>query len=118
MITVVSVILFILLLVSFALVFQYVAHYIYDYKTQGRSVCILLFKKIPLSQIAFENIAEIRKISYKEAVFGKETLMALRLGNRIWGDIILIRKKKGIIKTILITPDNATQFLQQVKSHL
>ncbi len=63
------------------------------------------------------NIAEVRKVSFKEATFQKgiEGVLVLRCGNRLWGQIILIRRKKGIFKTILITPNNADKFISKIR---
>jgi len=112
-----AIICFFILLVLTILAFHYTARHIYDYQIKEQSICVLLFRRIPLINIPINDISEIQKLLYKEVFLRKGTLMALSLGNRMWGDVILIRKKNGIVRTILITPDNADWFIQQVKSH-
>ncbi|MBF0330143.1 MAG: hypothetical protein HQL10_13395 [Nitrospirae bacterium] len=111
---------FVLLLLFTALLFQSMARYVYNYKIGKTGIEIALFGKIPLKRIPFDNISEIKKTSYKETFFTKSTEMflALRFGNRIWGEIVLVRQRKGFIKIVLITPDNADGFIQEVLQRL
>ena len=64
-------------------------------------------------RMPFTDIVEIRKMSFKESLLANE-FSTLRFGNRIWGDIILIRKSKGLFKNIMITPDNSEMFINDV----
>lgn len=97
------------------MMFQVISRYIYNYKISKNSIKIVLFGKIPLFRIPFSNIMEIRKISFKEALSNDEYFLALRFGNRMWGECVLIRKKKGLFKVILITPDKADEFISKVR---
>lgn len=113
-------IVFLLLVICTALLFQYGGRYVYNYKIRERSIEIKLFGKIPLKRILFNNIAEIRRTSYRETSPFKiaEMFSTLRFGNRIWGEIVLVRQKKGFIKIVLITPDNADVFIHEVQQRL
>lgn len=115
MTNIIPIIAFILLLLFAIVFFQYTARYVYNYVINDTGIVIVLFGKIPLKRMDFNNIAEIRKTSYKETF---SMVSALRFGNRIWGDIVLVRQKKGIIKTVLITPDNADKFIFGVQQQL
>lgn len=120
MTNIVLVIVFLLLIIITALLFQYAGHYAYNYKIREAGIEIALFGKIPLKRILFCNIAEIKKISYKETLPFKsaEMFSALRFGNRILGEIVLVRQKKGITKIVLLTPDNANIFIHEVQQRL
>ncbi len=111
---------FIFLIVFTTLAFQLFERYVINYRIEKNSIQFVLFGKIPLIQIQLSNIAEIRKVSFKEATFqrGIEGILVLRCGNRLWGQIILIRRKKGIFKTILITPDNADEFISKIRERM
>lgn len=115
MTNIMSIIAFLLLLLFAVMFFQYTGRYLYNYVIKDTGIVIALFGKIPLKHMNFNNIAEIRKTSYKETF---SMVSALRFGNRIWGDIVLVRQKKGIIKTVLITPDNADKFILEVQHQL
>ena len=102
-------------LASFSfLMFQAFGRYLYSYTISKDSIRVVLFGKIPLFRIPFSNIAEIRKISFKEALIDIEYFSTLRFGNRIWGDGVLIRRKEGFFKIIVITPDNADEFISKI----
>ena len=111
---------FIFLIIFTTLAFQLFERYVINYRIAKDSIQFVLFGKIPLIQIQLANIAEIRKVSFKEATFqrGIEGILVLRCGNRLWGQIILIRRKKGIFKTILITPDNADEFISKIRERM
>ena len=114
------IIVFVLLIISTALLFQYAGRYAYNYKIREAGIEIALFGKIPMKRIHFNNIVEIRKTSFKETLPFKsaEMFSALRFGNRIWGEIVLVRQKEGITKIVLISPDNADGFIHEVQQRL
>jgi hypothetical protein len=96
-----------------ALAFQILGRYVFRYRITKDSLQFVVFGKIPYMSIKLANIAEIREVSFKEATFQKP--LVWRCGNRLWGKIVLIRRKKGIIKTILITPDNPDEFISEIR---
>jgi hypothetical protein len=106
---------FVFLAIFSCLIFQAFARYFYNYKISKDSIRIVLLEKITLFRISFSNIIEIKKISFKEALSNDEYFWALKFGNRIWGEGVLIRRKKGFLKMILITPDRADEFISKVE---
>jgi hypothetical protein len=99
---------------------QYMGLYLYNYKVRETCIEIALFGKVPLKRMKFNNITEIRKTSFKETLPWKSSEMyfALRFGNRVWGNMVLVRQKKALIKTILISPDNPDRFIHEVLQRL
>ena len=111
---------FIFFVISVTLAFQILGRYIFNYRITNDSLQFVVFGKVPYMYIKLANIAEVRKVSFKEATFQKgiEGVLVLRCGNRLWGRGILIRRKKGIFKTILITPDNADEFISKIRERI
>lgn len=115
---IVVIIIFISLIICSGLLFQFLGRYAVNYRISEKYVDVLLFWKIPLMHIKLRDVTEVRTISIKGTMSlkGIDGLLALRCGNRIFGKIVLIRRKNSIFKTILITPDNAEGFISKVKS--
>jgi len=86
--------------------------YGYNYDVEGDRVRVVLFRFIPVMTIKIANIREIEKRSAAE--LWKPT-PSLKFGNRLWGDTVLIQKKRGFIRSIVITSDNANEFVEHVK---
>jgi hypothetical protein len=114
MINIIASFLFLILFVT--IVFQYTARYVYNYRVNDSGIKIVVLGTLPIIRMPFSDIIEIRKISLKEALLANE-FSTLRFGNRILGDIVLIRKSKGLFKTIIITPDNSEMFINDVNQH-
>jgi len=106
-----------LFVLSLILFFQYIGRFIYSYRTNGSGIKVVLFGFITTLSIEYADIVEIRKISFREACFGTGFL-TLRYGNRLWGDIVLIRKSRGFFHSIVITPDNTEEFISEVQRNL
>ncbi len=111
---------FIFLIIFTTLAFQIFDRYFFNYRIVKDSIQFVLFGKIPMIHIQLADIAEMRKVSFMEATFQKgiEGLFVLRCGNRLWGQIVLIRRKKGIFKRVLITPDNADEFISKIRERI
>jgi hypothetical protein len=43
---------------------------------------------------------------------------AFTFENRLWGELVLVRQQKGFFKVILMSPDNADEFIREVQRHL
>lgn len=107
---------FVLFVISVTVAFQVLGRYIFNYRITKDSLQFVVFRKVPYMYIKLANIAEIREVTFKEATFEKS--LVWRCGNRLWGRIILIRRKKGIIKTILVTPDIADEFISKIRERI
>jgi len=90
--------------------------YLYNYRIANESIQIVIFKVIPVRRLLFNNISEIRKISRKEISWNP--FESEKWGNRLFGDIVLVRKKSGLIKSLLITPDDADAFIKEAQKHI
>jgi hypothetical protein len=95
------------------LVFQYAARYVYNYKLSGSGITLVLFGVLPIMLVRTADIRTVEHISFGRAL-GVGEIFALRLGNRLWGGSILIRKSQGLVRTILITPDDSKGFMDEL----
>ncbi len=109
----------VLLTTVIVLLGQYTTRYIYKYKIRETCIEITLFG-IPLKRIYFNNIAEIRKTRFRETLPFRNADMfkAVTFENRLWGELVLIRQEKGFFGVILLSPDNADKFIQEVQHYI
>ena len=98
-----------------ALTFQCAGRYVYNYQVTDRGIEIVLFGKLPIKRIPFSNIAEVRM-----GPTAREMLpfKGIAVGNRVWGQTVLVRQKTGLVKRLFITPDNPEQFVRKVREQL
>ena len=97
---------------------QLFLRYVYGYDIKGGHIRFLLFRSVPLFGIRISEIREIRECS--GGGLWKPSL-ALRFGNRLWGDCVVIQKKSGLFRSVIITPDNPEEFIksvQEAKQHV
>jgi len=75
----------------------------------------LLFRVFPILRIPLTDIAEVRKASWWETV-GLHSFFAARCGNRLWGPIVVIKRKRPFVfnRTTYITPDDPDGFIREV----
>lgn len=105
-----------LLIVLTGTAFQLFGRYLYNYRLTDDSIQLVVAGVVPVMTIRYAEIARIREASFGQAL--KSGLFTLRLGNRIIGGIVLIQRKKGLIRSILLTPDDVPTFLRQVAQHV
>ena len=86
--------------------------YVYNYDVEGDRVRVVLLRFIPVMTIKIANIGEIEERSPVELW---KLTPVLKFGNRLWGDCVLIQKKRGLVRSVVITPDNAHEFVERVK---
>jgi hypothetical protein len=71
-----------------------------------------VFGIVPVGSIPYRDIETMQEVKFTDTL--KPNLLTLRFGNRIFGNIVLIKKSRGILKTILITPDDPANFIEEV----
>jgi hypothetical protein len=85
-----------------------------SYEIKAGEIRILVFSSMPIVRIPISNVAQVTHPSPRQLWLNP--LYALRLGNRLFGGAVLIRKRRGLIKSIIITPDDPAQFIDQCNS--
>jgi hypothetical protein len=106
-----------------------VIRFMFQHRITDAGIDIMLFGKIPLQHIAFSNITEIRRVSFKETLRSQNVFSALRFG--IYGQsggIVLLQLREGIRlsfppdifkrKTLFVFPYDPDRFVQGVLQRL
>lgn len=90
----------------------YMLRFVYGYRLKNGTIQVTLFHVLPLYWIRVDDIETIRKASsWRELGIADTTL---RMGNRLFGDAVLIGKRKGLVRRVVITPPDANAFISQV----
>jgi hypothetical protein len=92
---------------------------IYDYRLLDDGIGLVLFRSLNIWKIPYSEISDIRKVSWNKGT-GRQDIswFALKLGNRLQGNFVLLRRKKGLLKEIHLTPRDADQFVSTVVSRM
>ncbi len=106
-------ILFLLAVVVTGSAFQLFARYLYNYKLTDDSIQLIALGAVPVMRIRFADISDVREVSFGQTL--KSGPFTLRLGNRIIGGFVLVRKRKGLIRSVVLTPDDVPDFLRQIE---
>ncbi len=88
--------------------------FIYGYRVANGAVEIVLFHALSVYRVPVADIERIEKVSWRKPGIGGTTL---RLGNRLARECVLIGKRRGLIRRIVITPDGADEFISQVDAN-
>lgn len=110
----------IILMCCFVILFgQLGLRFIYGYSIEEHSLNIKLFRTFSIYKIPFRDIIDIRRAKFSDLTPLKNlrSLFILRLGNRIWGNEVIITRK-SLSKQVVITPDDAEAFVRDVKYYL
>jgi hypothetical protein len=82
---------------------------------------VLLFQFILLKRIPFDSIAEIQTVSFRDMLFRFVTIrppFTTRLGNRAFGEGVLITRESGVIRQCIISPDHPDEFIRSVTADI
>lgn len=87
-------------------------------RTTARGIEVCLLGLVPAIRIRFEDIIEVRPLSFRGLLPWSNTRSTgwLRLGMRFGSGGVLIRKKSGPFKNIVVTPDDIEAFVNEVRS--
>ncbi len=98
------------------LVLQYGLRYLYGYNISQTGLEIKVLNLFIVKTISFEEIisAEILPPSRVFPWTSLKMFFALRLGNRLWGNFVLIERNRGVFRQIILTPDNASKFIDSL----
>lgn len=99
---------------------QYTHPLLYDYRMTDDAIVFVLFGGIPIKRIPFSNVANVRRASWWELVpcDNLETACALWVVNRPFRPLVVVRRKKGAVKAIVISPRDADGFVREVRRRM
>lgn len=89
----------------------YALRFVYDYRVKNHSIEFMLFRALPVYRIPVDNIDSIQKTSWLRLGIGG---MTLRFGNRVFGTCVLVHRRSGLFRRIVITPKDADKFVNDV----
>ena len=84
------------------------------YRVADDSIEFVMFGKLRIWKTAFEDIGDIQVISFVRALF----LPALHLMNRPFAQYVLVRRRRGLFRWVLITPDQPQEFIRIVREKI
>ena len=95
---------------------QFFWRWIIRYRITNSSIEVVLFGCIPISKTLFPDILEVRSVSFNELLPWKnlQSVGWYRLGNRVWGDGVLIRRRRGMVRRFVISPDEPRDFVNEL----
>jgi hypothetical protein len=93
--------------------FQVLGRLAYGYKLRANRIDFVLFGVIRFYSIPLSAISHARILTWDEA--WSPDFTTLRFGNRLFGTFLELRKKSGVFRRILITPDDPEAFLRDLE---
>lgn len=73
---------------------------------------------VPVARIRYEDILEIRPVTFKEMLpwHNRQAINWYRAGGKFYvPKAVLVQKRKGIIKFVVISPEDVDAFIREVK---
>jgi len=93
---------------------QVLGPYCGRYTFDGSCIKFILFGSFRAWEVRVGDIEDIQEIS----VVSLFITPSLHLMNKPFGKYVLVRKKNGIIRNIVITPDDVSAFIGSVRQHI
>jgi len=84
------------------------------YRITDNSVEFVMFRTVPVWKSFFDDISDVRIISFAELLITP----SFHLMNRPFGQYVLVRKRRGIFRAVVITPDNPKEFVKLVQQKI
>ena len=107
-----------LLVVLFFFGVQYTLRYLVTYRLSGEHLEVR-FLGVTLIRISRGEISEVRVVRPGEYFTSLLTMFgSLRIGNRMWGNTVLVRLDRGLFRNLIITPDDPDAMVSALKADL
>jgi hypothetical protein len=92
---------------------------LYDYQLSEDGIVLVLLRALKIWKIPYAEITDIRKVTWNKGIARQNiSWFALKLGNRLQGDFVLLRRNRGLLKEIHLTPRDVDQFVSTVASRV
>src|SRR6188768_3299449 len=97
----------------------YSLRFLYDYRIANGAIEVLLFRTLSVYRIPISNIEQIGIPNRRDLWISPLVRpFVLRLGNRFRRNPVLIQRRTGLIRNVVITPDEPDRFIDQVRALL
>lgn len=90
--------------------------WLYDCRLAGPRIEVVLFRLWPVYRLPISNVESVAKVSRREVSLDRGG--ALRLGNRPFGPCVLVIKRKGLFRRLVLTPADADAFIDAVNAQM
>lgn len=107
-------------LVAFVLGLRVTLRRVIEYRRDSDAVRVVVFGRLPIITIPYRTIVEISKVRSDEVVVPRRLVMftAIRAGNRLSGDAVLIVRRKGLRRGVVLTPEGPDEFVADVRARV
>jgi hypothetical protein len=108
-----SVVIWIIAVVLFA---QFGLRFFIAYKITSHAIEVILCGVVPLKRIPIADITSVEMVPFKDLnpLVNVRFILAVRLGNRLFGKGVLVTQKSGLFRRSVLTPDNPDEFVRCV----
>ncbi len=89
--------------------------YVYSYRVSSTGVEFLLFRAIPVARLRFDNIVAANVVGKADLVHAP---IHLNVINRFTRHFVLLRRRRGLFRAILISPREPDKFADSVSRRL
>jgi hypothetical protein len=74
---------------------------------------------VRLKRIPFVDITSVEIVSFKDLnpLVNVRSILAVRLGNKLFGKGVLVTQKSGLFRLSVLTPDNPDEFVRGARDH-
>jgi hypothetical protein len=99
---------------------QFGLRFVITYKITSHAIEVILCGVVPLKRISFADITSVEIVSFKDLnpLANVRSILAVRLGNRLFGKGVLVTQKSGLFRRSVLTPDNPDEFVRGVTEHV
>ena len=112
-----SLVIWILAVVLFA---QFGLRFLITYKITSNATDVVLCGVVRLKRIPFADITSVETVSFRDLnpLVNVRSILAVRLGNKLFGKGVLVTQKSGLFRLSVLTPDNPDEFVRGVRDHI
>jgi hypothetical protein len=108
---------FALALATALVVFEFAGRRIYSYAVTPTHFEVRLFGRLRIYRIALSDIGDVTfwRISPADIAASFTTL---RLGNRVFGTAVVIKRRGGFPRCVIVTPDDPARMLSELRGQI
>jgi len=99
----------ILLFTSFIVTGHILLPRVLRYRLTEDGVEMVLCGFFPMFYLPYEDIEDAHKASATEVIFSTKVI------NRVWGQFVILSRKTGLRRAILVSPDDVESFLRELR---
>lgn len=103
-----------LIFVLIIVIMYCIERFFYSYRIDDKSIKVRIFGIIPVYTLQLEAVEDIKRVSLTD-LWHIDIFFSLTLMNMYTHNFVLIQKKTGLFRKVLITPDNADDFIEIVR---